>query len=133
MDRAAHDPGQRDAGRLRPRQQPLGRLRLGGKGRVRHHTHALQPRRLVGPALLRQVEFRVQQRVPLRPHVGQEDPTWQFPPRAAVLPRHSGRVGALLQECGLVDDAHGPGIAQMILPGSCRGRCGPPPPTSAPG
>ena len=36
------EPGQRHAGRLRPGQQPLGQLRLGGKGRVRHQTDRLQ-------------------------------------------------------------------------------------------
>ena len=83
MDRVAHDPG----------QQPLGQLRLGGKGRVRGQADRLQPGWLAGPAL-GQMEFRVQQCVPLRPRVGQEDPTWQFPPHPvppcrspSVLPR----------------------------------------------
>ncbi|MDE0673047.1 MAG: hypothetical protein OXH72_15035 [Caldilineaceae bacterium] len=60
---------------------------------------ALQPSRLVGPAL-GQVEFRVQQR---------------------VLPRYPRRMGALLQERRFVDDPHRPEIPQVILHVAAQG------------
>ncbi len=55
--------------------------------------------------------------VPPRTGVGQEDPhlaVRDAPRRPAVLPRHPRRVRALLQEPGLVDDAH-PGCVRQVV------------------
>src|SRR3954449_9245637 len=67
-------------------------------------------RRSASPAQgLRQVEPAVDQRVPPAAAVGQEHAdltVLDLAQRAAVLPRHAGRVAALLHEAALVDDQH---------------------------
>lgn len=76
------------------------------------------------------VQGPVHQHRPPRPGVGQEAPdpaVLDAPRRPAVLARHPGRVRPLLQEAGLVDDAHPGPVGQMVddigtqrVPASCQ-------------
>jgi hypothetical protein len=78
--------------------------------------------------VLRQVEFAVDQRVPLAAGIRQEDADLGVldpAGRAAVLPRHPDRVPALLQEPGLVDDQHavrGPEVLDDVVAAQVAGR-----------
>ena len=70
----------------------------------------------------RQVERTVEQRPAMTAGIGQKPPDLAVldpPCRAAVLPLHPGRLGALLDEAGLVEHQHGPRVAEM------RGDLGP--------
>src|SRR3712207_8847324 len=71
----------------------------------------------ISPPLPGKVEFAVDQRVALAAGVGEENADLGIldPARgAAVLPRHPGRVLALLQEPGLVHDEHPIWRAEML-------------------
>jgi hypothetical protein len=116
VDRVAQHPlarhaGIEGAGDHRARDLGLGQERdvLGDLGRA-------APLQVLGPRL-GQVEPAVDQGVPPAAGVGQEhaDLAVLDPPRrAAVLPRHPGRVLALLQEAGLVHDQHGARRAEAL-------------------
>jgi len=71
---------------------------------------------IVGPAG-GEVQGPVQEGVPARPGVGEEDPDLRVrraPRRAAVLRLHARRLVALLQEPGLVDHQHALRVAQVL-------------------
>jgi hypothetical protein len=117
VDLVAQHPGAGQARIQRPTDHPRREHRLGGEGDLLRDGR-LGPLGLVlAPPLPGKVEFAVDQRVALAAGVGEEDadPGILDPARgAAVLPRHPGRVLALLQEPGLVHDEHPIRRAEML-------------------
>jgi hypothetical protein len=71
----------------------------------------------VGAPLLGQVQFPVQQHPPVRVGIGAEDTDLAVlgtPGGAGVLPLDPGRLDALLQEAGVVDDQHTCRVAEVV-------------------
>ena len=99
-----------------PLEHALGQLRFGGEIHVVADPGLGAAWPIVGPGL-RQVQLPVDQRPPARGHVGQEHPelTVLDPARRpGVLPLHTGRAGALLEETGLVGHHHPGRVAEPV-------------------
>ena len=127
IDRIGGHPGDRHPGVQGPLQHPAGQLRLGVElDLVRDPGLAAAPP-VVGPAL-GQVQLPVHQRMPVAAGVGQEhaDLAVLDPPgRARILALDAGRLGALLQEPGLIHDQHAARVAQVLDHIVRAGRRGP--------
>ena len=66
---------------------------------------------------LGQVQLPVDQRVPVAAGIGREHPHLAVldpPGRPQVLPLHPSRLGALLEEPGLVHHQHRVGVAEVL-------------------
>jgi hypothetical protein len=115
IDLVAGHPGHRDLGVQRPLQQHPGQPRLGaeadriGDGRLPAARPILsQPS--AGTAPGRSAHAPGGWHRPGTPQLAVLDP----PGRARILPLDPGRLGALLEEPGLVDDQHRPRIAEVL-------------------
>ena len=114
VDLIGGHPPRRHPGIHRPRQHLLGELRLGVEGDLLGDVR-LGAASGVGGPLLGQVQLPVDQRPPPWAGVGEEHPDLAVldpPGGARVLALHPGRLGALLEEPGLIHHQHPARVAQ---------------------
>jgi site-specific DNA recombinase len=110
-----HPPG-RHARLQRALQHRLGQLRLGRKADPLGHVR-LRTAPGVGDPLLGQVQLPVHQRPTLSAGIGEEhaDLAVLDPPGGArILALHPGRLGALLEEAGLIHHQHPVRVAELL-------------------
>jgi len=113
---AGGEPGERHPDLEGPADHRLGELRLGGELGLGGDARLAAAVRVVGPGP-REIQFPVDQRVPVHRGVGQEHPDLAVlgpPGGPGVLPLHPGPPGALLEEPGLIGDQHPVRVAEVI-------------------
>ncbi len=116
VDLIGGEPRERHPGRDRPADHRLGLSGLGGKLDLLRDACRPAPLRVFGPGL-RQVQFPVDQRVPVLRGIGQEHSdlaVFRPPGGPGVLPLHTRRPGALFQEAGVIGDQHPVRAAQLL-------------------
>ena len=109
-------PGGRHGRVQRPRQHLPCQLRLGGTGALRWNAGALATSHVVSPRL-GEIQFSIQQDVPLRTCIGQKYPNLGIlhaTCRPALLPGDPSRMLAFLEKPRLIKHEYGLRIAQML-------------------
>jgi hypothetical protein len=116
VDLVAGHPGDRDLGLQRPLQHALRQLRLGAEADRIWDGSRSAARPIAEPAL-GQVQLPIDQGMSVAAGIGQEHPDLAVldpPGRAGVLPLDPSRVGALLEEPGLVHHQHRARVTQVL-------------------
>ena len=118
VNRIPKRPFRLKSGRPRPFQHDAGLVRLGPERRILGNAGVVTTLPVLNP-VLRQIEFPIEERAPaIRCGIIQEDTDLtilDLARGATVLSFHSGRLSALLDEAGLVNDQRATLEAEVIF------------------
>jgi site-specific DNA recombinase len=110
------EPGKRHPRLYRPADHRLGLPRLGGELHLIGDARRPAPVPVIRPGL-RQVQFPVDQRVPVHRGIRQEHPDLAVlrpPGGPGILPLHARRPCALFQETGVIGDQHPVPVTEVL-------------------